>query len=72
LHTWLKDHQPKQVIATLVESKNVYVFITKAIGCMAPLVKTSTFDNSKEFAEHAELATQSKRKLHWSIATIHP
>ena len=94
----------KQAIVTLVERKSGYALIAKVsnktsdlvsqaiipqLNPVTPLVKTLTFDNGKEFAEHrridkalqsttyfadpfCQLATRIKRKLQWSIASIHP
>ena len=60
----------KQAVVTLVERKSGYAVIAKVINKtadlvssaiisklspMAPLVKTLTFDNGKEFAEHARI-----------------
>ena len=60
----------KQVIVTLVERKSGYALIAKVsnktsdlvsqtiitkINAVAPLIKTLTFDNVKEFAEHAKI-----------------
>lgn len=60
----------KQAIVTLVKRKSGYALISKVsnktlelvsnaiiskLGCVAPLVKTLTFDNGKEFAEHARI-----------------
>ena len=62
----------KQAVVTLVERKSGYAVIAKVINKtadlvssaiisklspMAPLVKTLTFDNGKEFAEHARIDT---------------
>jgi len=62
----------KQAIITLVERKSGYALITKVsnktsdlvsaaiinkLRPMAPLVKTITFDNGKEFAEHTRIDT---------------
>jgi IS30 family transposase len=62
----------KQAIITLVERKSGYALITKVsnktsdlvsaaiinkLSPMAPLVKTITFDNGKEFAEHTRIDT---------------
>jgi IS30 family transposase len=62
----------QQAIVTLVERKSGYALITKVknktadlvssaiidkLNPLAPLVKTMTFDNGKEFAQHARIDT---------------
>jgi IS30 family transposase len=62
----------KQAVVTLVERKSGYAVLAKVkiktsdlvssaiiskLSPMAPLVKTITFDNGKEFAEHARIDT---------------
>ncbi|MBU3615596.1 IS30 family transposase, partial [Polynucleobacter sp. Latsch14-2] len=71
----------KQAVVTLVERKSGYAVIAKVINKtadlvssaiisklapMAPLVKTITFDNGKEFAEHRRIDTALKSTTYFA------
>jgi len=71
----------KQAVVTLVERKSGYAVIAKVINKtadlvssaiisklspMAPLVKTITFDNGKEFAEHSRIDTALKSTTYFA------
>jgi len=71
----------KQAVVTLVERKSGYVLIAKVINKtadlvstaiinilspLAPLVKTITFDNGKEFAEHQRIDAALKSTTYFA------